>query len=345
MITPRRSLRSYRAIAAPVAASLLLGLGLGGCHAKKPGRRAAAEIGNDVIYVDEIDEKITAEVFELRSMVLHKLIADKVLAQEAKRRKITLSELWKQEVDQKVPAADEATARRAMEQWVADGRITAAEAARITPQQAVERLRGMQTRAREDAYYDALVDAAAMKVDFAALGKPWLKVANDGPSLGPADAPITVVEFSDLSQPFTSMWQPTLEQLVEKYGKKVRFLFKQKPSQPDSAAGALAEASLCADEQHQYWSFRKALLHGGKAESVGAERIGAAAQAASLDGAAFKACMDSGRKKALIASNVNEARSNGLEGEPVVSVNGIRLSGAHSFATVDRLLRLETSKL
>jgi hypothetical protein len=34
-----------------------------------------------------------------------------------------------------------------------------------------------------------------------------------------------------------------------------------------------------------------------------------------------------------------------LEGEPVLSVNGIRLSGAHTFATVDRLLRNEMNRL
>ena len=326
-----------------VAASLLVALT--GCRSKNKTRRTAAEVGGQIIYVDEVDEKIVAEVFELRSMVLHKLIADKLIDQEAKRRKTTLAQLWQQEVDQKVAAPDEVTARRALEQWVTDGHMTAAEAARITPQQAVERLRRQQMQQREDAYYDSLVDAAAVQIDFAALGKPWLKIANDGPSLGPADAPVTVVEFSDLTQSFTSLWQPTLEKLVASYGKKVRFLFKQKPSHPDSPSAKLAEASLCANDQKGYWEFRKALLRDGTTQPVGAERIGAAVTAASLDRATFDACLASGRNKAVVASNVAEARSNHLEGEPVVSVNGIRLSGAHSFATVDRLLRIETSKL
>jgi protein-disulfide isomerase len=184
-----------------------------------------------------------------------------------------------------------------------------------------------------------------VQIDFAALGKPKLKIANDGPSLGPADATVTVVEFSDLTKSFTSMWQPTLEKLVDKYGKNVRFVFKQKPARPDSPAARLAEASLCANDQKSYWEFRKALLRDGTKQPVSDTKIGAAAAAASLDSAAFDACLASGRNKAIIASNVAEAHSNHLEGEPVVSVNGIRLSGAHPFATVDRLLRIETNKL
>jgi hypothetical protein len=317
-----------------------------GCRSKQhQARRVAAEVAGQTIYVDELDEKIVAEIFELRSMALHKMVADKLITQEAERRKVSLHDLWNQEVDQKVPAPDEGAARRAVEQWVAEGHITAAEAARITPALAVERLRHQQMQQHEDAYYNSLVDRAAVQIDFGALGKPWLKIANDGPSLGPSDAAITVVEFSDLTQSFTSIWQPTLQQLVDRYGNRVRFRFKQKPSHPDSPSGKLAEASLCADEQHGYWEFRKALLRDGVARPVGTDRLDDAVAAAHLDGAAFAACLASGRTRTTVASNVAEAQANHLEGEPVVSVNGIRLSGAHSFATVDRLLRIETSRL
>ena len=51
-----------------VAASLLVTLT--GCRSKNKTRRIAAEVGGQIIYVDELDEKIVAEVFELRSMAL-----------------------------------------------------------------------------------------------------------------------------------------------------------------------------------------------------------------------------------------------------------------------------------
>jgi protein-disulfide isomerase len=325
-----------------VAVGLLMAVQ--GCHAKSKDRRVAAEVAGQKIYVEDLDAQIVAEVFELRSMALHKLVADKVLAHEAARRKLSLSELWKQEVDQKVPAPDEATALRALQMWVAEGHISAADAAQISPQLAVERLRRQHMQQREDTYYDSLVDASAVQIDFAALGKPSLNIADDGPSLGPANAPVTVVEFADLTKSFTSLWQPTLEKVVEKYRKNVRFVFKQKPTTPDSPAAKLAEASLCANDQKKYWEFRKALLRDAAQKPV-EERLDAAIGAASLDRAGFDACLSSGRNRAIVASNVAEAASNHLEGEPVVSVNGIRLSGAHPFATVDRLLRIETSKL
>jgi predicted DsbA family dithiol-disulfide isomerase len=347
---PRVELRmrskAWRSHLSLVALGIVAGLaGTAGCRRAKEPSRGVAQIGDRTITIEEIDQQVTAELFEMRSMVLHKLIAEDLLKGEAKRRGITVGDLWNQEVDQKTALPDEAEARRAVALWVEEGRVSAEDAAQLTPDQMIQRLRRLKVREREDAYYDSLYDHAAVQVDFGALGKPWLKVAEDGPTLGPSDAKLTLVEFADLTQPFTSLWQPTLERLVAKYGGRVRFRFKQKPRRPDSPAATLAEASLCADDQHRYWEFRKALLRDKKQATGAPSEIAAAAASSKLDKAAFDACLTSGSKKALVASNLAEAQTNNLEGEPVLSVNGIRLTGAHSFSTVDRLLRIEAGKL
>jgi protein-disulfide isomerase len=306
-------------------------------------KRAAVRIGDDTISVDEIDKRIAPELFELRSQAMRAVLVDRLLQREARRRGVDLNQLRQLEIDAKVPMPTDAEGLSALAQWVTDGRLKPEEAARMTPALAADRLRSLRMNEAEEAYYDRLMKESAVKIDFAALGKPELKIALDGPTLGPDDAAIKIVEFADLSQSFTSSWQPTLEKLVDKYQARVQFRFKQKPSGPDTDGAKLAEGALCAGDQGHYWEFRKALFqHKG---AVGASALAPAAAAARLDVAAFEACVASGSKRPTVAENAREAARNRLEGEPVVSINGIVVSGAQDLATIERLMRLESGVL
>jgi len=322
------------------AAALCAGLG---CHSKRSVKRPVAQVGSQPIFLDEIDKVIAQDVFDLRGGVLHKMIADDLLREEARKRGIDLKDLWKREVDQKVPLPDSKAAQKTIDAWIAEGRLTAEEASQMSPEQAQQRVRRFQLHTREQAYYDSLFDQGSVQIDYGALGKPGLAISPDGPSLGPANASITVVEFADLTTPFASIWQPTLERLLDVYGSRVRVLFKQKPSAPDSPGATVAEASLCANDQARYWDFRRALFRAGGA--VRPEMVTTAARSAGLDPVKFDECLASGRNKQNVARNLAEAVANNLEGEPVLSVNGIRLSGAQPFSVVDRLLKNEMAKL
>ena len=87
------------------------------------------------------------------------------------------------------------------------------------------------------------------------------------------------------------MRQPTLEKLVEKYGSRVQFRFKEKASGPNTDGAKLAEAALCAGDQGRYWEFRKALIKGpGSARVTALSRRGPRR----LNVAAFETCLASG---------------------------------------------------
>jgi protein-disulfide isomerase len=320
---------------------------LGAC-ARQPSDRGgvpkvAVRMGNDVITVDELDKRIAPELFELRSQAMRAVLVDRLLQREAKQRGVDLTRLHEQEVEVKVPVPSSAEASAAVAEWVAAGQITPEEATRLTPAPAAERLRSMRIAQAEEAFYDRLMKQNAVQIDFNALGKPDLQLAANGPTLGPADAPIKIIEFADLSQPFTSMWQPTLEQLIARHGGRVQVRFKQKPSAPNSDGARLAEGALCADDQGRYWDFRRALLKDVKTKDDAGMR--AAAAAAKVDVPAFERCLQTGAKKATVAQNATEAARNRLQGEPVLSINGIILSGVQDLATVERLLRIESGVL
>jgi hypothetical protein len=317
-------------------------LGTAGCRSKTKPQQVVARVGNQTVTLDQVDKNLAQDLFEMRHGVLQKLIADTLLSEEARKRGVSLEELWRAEVDGKVPVPDAETIQKTVDSWIAEGRVTPEEASRMSPETAGARVRRFRVQMREQAYFDSLFDRSAVQIDFGTLGRPSLKIANDGPSLGAKDARITIVEFADLTQPFTALWQPTLERLLEKHGQKVRFLFKQKPAAADSPGAGVAEASLCANDQDRYWEFRKALF---QQKRVSAETATAAAASAKLDMSRFNECLSSGRNKQNVSKNLQEALANNLEGEPVLFVNGIRLSGAQPFTAVDRLLRNEMTRL
>lgn len=327
-----------------LCSTFVISLSLLGSCARQPSdrrgvTRAAVRMGNDVITVDELDKRIAPELFELRSQAMRAVLVDRLLRREAEKRGVDLARLHEQEIEAKVSVPSSSEASAAVDEWVAAGQITPEEATRLTPALAAERLRSMRVAQAEETFYDWLMKDNAVQIDFNALGKPDLQLAANGPTVGPANAPVTIVEFADLSQPFTSMWQPTLEKLIARHGDRVQFRFKQKPSAPNSDGARLAEGALCADDQGRYWDFRKALLKDVKTKDDAGMR--AAAAAAKLDVPAFDRCLQTGAKKATVAQNATEAVRNRLQGEPVLSINGIILSGVQDLATVERLLRIE----
>src|SRR5512144_2259753 len=82
------------------------------------------------------------------------------------------------------------------------------------------------------------------------------------PSLGPADAPITIVEFSDFQCPFCRRFHAeTYHALLDAYPGKIRFVYRDLPLtsiHPEAFPAAVAAA--CANEQDAYWAYHDKLF-------------------------------------------------------------------------------------
>src|SRR5436309_2939376 len=78
-------------------------------------------------------------------------------------------------------------------------------------------------------------------------GVDRVRVPADGPAMGPADAKVTIVEFSDFQCPFCSRVVPTVQQIEKEYGKKVRVVFKHNPLPFHADAPLAAEAAVAAE--------------------------------------------------------------------------------------------------
>ncbi len=183
------------------------------------------------------------------------------------------------------------------------------------------------------------------------------KIATEGyPSLGPADAPITIVEFSDYQCPFCYRWHAQVyEQLLAAYPGKIRFVYRNFPLSFHQNAFASAEAALCAGDQNSYWQMHDALFD---AQSQLNNQTGTVLDQAAynqfattlgLDVTSFEKCMTGHKYQQSILddmayANSLPADSNGeaaVGGTPTFFINGHRLGGAYPIEYFKQIIDAE----
>jgi len=135
--------------------------------------------------------------------------------------------------------------------------------------------------------------------------------------LGKADAPLTIVEFTDYQCPFCQRFHTTTFSELKKNWVdtgKARFFSRDMPLEFHGNAFRAAEAARCAGDQKQFWRMRDVL--GSNPAKLSQENIDLYAKEMNLDMTAFKACMESGKYKQSIESDLKTAQSIGINGTP-----------------------------
>jgi protein-disulfide isomerase len=163
------------------------------------------------------------------------------------------------------------------------------------------------------------------------------------PALGPKDAPVTVVEFSDFHCPFCKRVTPTIEQLMKSYEGKIRRVWRHYPLSFHRGADRTHEASECAHEQGKFWQYHDKIF-----ETQGGARDDAAltvlAEQAGLNKGKFENCLSSGKYKELIQKEIASGSQAGVRGTPAFFVNGKIISGAQPYENFDQAVKAELSK-
>jgi protein-disulfide isomerase len=157
-------------------------------------------------------------------------------------------------------------------------------------------------------------------------------VTADQPSKGPADALVTIVEFSDFECPFCSRVGPTMQQIMNDYRGKVRIVWRNNPLPFHQNATPAAMAAVEAFTQggsEKFWRMHDLMFANQRALSR--TDLEGYAQQAGLDMAKFRAALDGNTHRAKIDADMAVARQIGANGTPGFYINGRQLMGAQPF--------------
>lgn len=169
------------------------------------------------------------------------------------------------------------------------------------------------------------------------ISAPRTDVSTEGfPSRGPANAPVTIVEFSDYQCPFCGRARATVTQILHDYDGKVRYVFHDFPLSFHENSEKAHEAAYCAGEQDKYWEFYDKLFKSQQALQV--DKLKQYAKEMGLNTKKFDECLDSGKYKEKIQQSIAYGQSVGVSGTPAFFINGRMLSGAQPFAAFKEVI-------
>jgi len=164
-------------------------------------------------------------------------------------------------------------------------------------------------------------------------------VTSAQPQKGPQDALVTIVEFSEFQCPFCARVLPTMKQVEETYGDKVRVVWRNNPLpfHKDAApAAALAMEAYAQGGDDKFWEVHDVLFANQKALSRA--QLEEYAKAAGLDMDKVKKALDEGTHKKLVDDDQAVANQFGARGTPYFFVNGRQLRGAMPFNAFQKVI-------
>jgi protein-disulfide isomerase len=183
----------------------------------------------------------------------------------------------------------------------------------------------------ENVYAELQKEAGKAPPPGAAPAPEAQKVVTDinitgAPALGPKNAPVTIVAFSDFQCPFCGRVVPTLHELEKTYEGKIKVVFKHQPLSFHANARPAAMASMAANEQGKFWEMHDKLF--SNQTNLDRPSLEKYAQELGLDMGKFKAALDSNKFDSYITADSNEGMRVGANGTPTFFINGRQLVGA-----------------
>ena len=302
------------------------------------GSDVAARVGTRTITVKELDERWRADepseqaqaiqqLYDGRKAALDSIVADMLIEQAAKAKGQTPQQY-----------RDAETARRMTP--VTDGQVAAFFAQNQAQMQGrpLEQMspairQYLQEQQRQTAFQALVAElrkagpAVSVVLD---APRYTVNVAADDPVLGAANAPVTLIEFSDFQCPFCARVMPTLKKVKETYGDRVRIVWKDFPlTSIHPQAFKAAEAAQCAREQGKFWELHDRLF--ANQQALQPDQLKQHAAAIGLDLEKFNACFDSSKYGERVQQQMSAGSQLGVQSTPSIFINGRLVSGAQPY--------------
>ncbi|MEO6403748.1 MAG: DsbA family protein [Vicinamibacteria bacterium] len=298
---------------------------------KSLNERAAASEEQLKLQMEDLKRQIAEQQYNLRRKALTEMLFD----MEAQSRGITRDALLAQEIT----AKSTVTPAEIDTLW----EEVKPRAGKMTKEQALPQLQQMAAQRKTETRVNVFQRELFKKhnVSFVGLQPSRRNVTfpSDAPSIGPADAPVTIVEFTDYQCPYCQQAQQYVDRVMKAYEGKVRLVYQEFPLDFHAQAKPAGNAARCAGEQGKFWE-----MHTGVLRTPGAfdeADLKNRATALGIDANKFGACVAAQKYEATIQKSIENARSVGVSATPTFFVNGRSFSGAQPFEVFERIIEDE----
>jgi protein-disulfide isomerase len=171
------------------------------------------------------------------------------------------------------------------------------------------------------------------------LDDPVSIPVSGAPVIGPGDARITLVEFSDFQCPYCVKAVGQLKAVMKAYPNDVKLVFKQFPLDSHSQAAGAALAAIAAQRQGKFWAMHDALF--AHREDLSRKSLFTVAAGVGLDMKRFTTDIDSPDTRRTVARDQEDGEKAGVEGTPTIFIDGRRYNGSLALDSIRPVLDTE----
>ena len=288
-------------------------------------------------FLEELLRQSESELFELRENAARDLVQRHVIDAAAAEEGLSPEALL-----EKVTSTVPETTVEQVTAWYTENqsRLRGARLEDVAPQ--IKDMLDNEAKARAwGEYIGPRLDALEWRF---ALTPPRVDLEATRLVRGPAEAPVTIMTFSDYQCPYCIRSEPVLAEVLERYPEDVRLIHRHFPLDSiHPQARPAAEAAMCADEQGRFWDYHDAIFaRSGRLEADSFAEIGRELE---LDLDALGQCMGERRYQAFVQTDFEAGEAAGVTGTPAFFVNGIALKGARDADEISRVIDSELARI
>ncbi len=301
----------------------------------------ASALGEDATDAErEARHGYCREVHRIRTSATQRAVDDHLLSAAARKKGVAVDAFVREHLASAVVEPDEAEIAAFYEANKTD-KAPPLEMVRGQVQEAI-------VKERSKGAYDALL-ASLRKGTTVATTLPEVRppafdfgTSEHTATFGPADATVSLVEFSDFECPYCSRAADAVTAVKKRFGDRIRFSYRHFPLNFHPAAQPAAEMTQCANEQGKFWALHDEIFAGQRA-GLSPEGLRTMAQQVGVDMAAMDECLASGRARDQVQKDMTQAREVGVRGTPSFYINGRAYDGGVSpdelVAAIEQQLR------
>ena len=280
--------------------------------------------------------KLQLDTYELQRAAVERLISDMLVIAEANRRNVGAEVLMRTEVSEKAHRPTDAE----VEKFYAENKKEIRGDLAAVHNQLVEFLEERDKQRLERELNERLRRAANVRLLIQEPQAPRQSISvDDDPSRGGANAPVTIVEFTDFQCPACAAMHPVLEEVLKSYGDKVKLVMRDFPLTIHPNARKAAEAANAAHAQGKFFEYASLLFQ--RQDALDPASLKKYATELGLDRARFDAALDKGTYADEVQKDLADGENYGVDQTPTIFINGVvlgTLSPEALRAAIDRAL-------